>query len=98
MYIDCKKCGFSQDDFWDKKYYNPAVSLLDWMDILLNKDKVNMDAGVQNKKITYRELIAQEFENYANIIREQKWVTYEHFCDDNPEMKCPNCGSTLNID
>jgi len=109
MYLRCRNCDWSQDDFYDKDY-NPAKSLLDWNGSLFGDDRKQLDEQFsndsefikENGKITTREVVAREYESFASKIRAMKWVTYEDYEKDKNSgvAKCPKCGSfdDLNID
>lgn len=105
MYVHCHKCDWSQDDFYHEGY-NPAKFLMTWNDWLFGKKMGSLDQQFsgdsqfirENGPITTREVIAQEYEKFAERIRTMKWVTYEAFEKD-PNQVCPKCGSVdLDID
>ena len=101
-YVHCHKCGWRQDDFYHSDGYNPAKYLLSWNDILFggNLDKQFTDDAqfvIERGPITTREVIAQEYEKFANRIRKMKWVTAEEFYND-PNKTCPLCNDHLDID
>ena len=102
-YAHCHDCTWSQDDFYSLGGYNPAYSLMHWMDSLVKGDideafSDDPEFVKDNGNITMREVIACKFERYAKNIREMKWVTNGQFRND-PDKKCPNCGSTnLDVD
>jgi len=44
-YLHCHNCGWGQDDFWDKKGYNPfRPDDVEWLKDNLFKDEVNVGA------------------------------------------------------
>jgi len=101
-FVHCHKCHWEQDDFYSPKGYNPAHYLENWMkDLCLNPDEPFTGDSQwirEHGAITYRELIAREFECYARKIRTMKWITYEDFKNE-PNKVCPSCGSNdLDID
>ncbi len=93
-YIHCHKCSWSQDDFYDESGYNPAKVLKNWNEALCS-DKVNKI--FPGKIITYKEVIAQEYERKAKNIRNMKWTTFQQYKND-PNKQCPMCGNGLCID
>ena len=98
-YIHCHKCGWSQDDFYDEKGYNPFTFLNDnYKEDLFSPDidkPINMDDGVKKTK---RQMIAEELISFAERILGMKWITHQQFEDD-PNKVCPKCGSAeLDID
>lgn len=104
MYLHCHKCGWSQDDFWNKSY-NAIKVLLDWEEELLSEKFHQIFPGdsnwiEKNGSITYQEVIARELEKHAKRIRNMKWQTYEDFQKDfhNKKAKCPKCGSIEHFD
>ena len=95
MYIRCEKCGWSQDDFYDEGY-NPASSLGDLNEYLFG-DKQNKLNSIFPEKIngevmTYKDVIALEYQNYVFKISNMKWTTIKSFKND-PNPTYPNCGS-----
>jgi predicted RNA-binding Zn-ribbon protein involved in translation (DUF1610 family) len=103
-YLHCHKCGWSQDDFWNKSY-NAIRFLLNWEDELLNekfKQKFPGDSEWRKRfgDITYQEVIAQELERHAQTIRNMVWVTRDEFQADYDagKAKCPKCGSSKYFD
>jgi hypothetical protein len=103
-YLHCHSCGWEQDDFYSVDYYNPVNSLKDWMSDLCNRD---IDAPftncasfiAENGNLTLREVIAREFEKYADNIRNMKWVTSKQWERDKANAVCPKCGSReLDVD
>lgn len=101
-YIHCHTCSWSQDDFYSPDGYNPIKSLSNWNDALFGPklDKqFSTDIMFIRKHgaITTREVIALEYERYARNIRNMKWITWEDYKED-PNKKCPRCGSGLCID
>lgn len=101
-YIHCHNCGWQQDDFYGE-HYNPARSLKDWDEVLFGEERGKLDQPFpcdpefvrENGEITYREIIAREYEKYAARIRRMRWVTLEDFRNEKEEnQKCPACGST----
>ncbi len=98
-YVHCHGCGWTQDDFWDKDY-NPIAFLFNMFgqDILTKDLDELMKNGTQGN-ITRREWIAQQLEIHANLIRKQKYRTFEELQAKNREGICPNCGKLqLDID
>ncbi len=105
-YVHCHSCKWSQDDFYHINGYNPSLYLENWNRYIAG-DKVN-DIDKQfttdpeflkeNGPISTRELIAKEYEKYANNIREMKWFIYEQYKNE-PNKICPKCGSkNLDVD
>lgn len=96
-FLHCHSCSFSQDDFYSVDGYNPANYLRDWMEKLCSDDvDKQFSTDIQFIKdigaISTREVIAQEFEKFANRIREMKWITYEQWQKDKDTAVCPMCG------
>lgn len=101
-YLHCHSCQWSQDDFWDEKWYNP-ISFLEknYKEELLNWDLsriITMDKfddkrrrHIGSETITEDEFIARQFENWASKIRRMYYRTEEEFKKENPEWKCPIC-------
>ena len=103
MYVHCHSCPWSQDDFYSEKGYSPAKYLSSWNGELCG-DKIDQqftdDAEFlrENGPISMREVIAREYEKFANRIRDMRWVTYEQFKAESHKV-CPKCGSeNLDID
>lgn len=100
-YVRCINCDWSQDDFYSKDGYNPAKSLIDWMGPLCEKGNepfpVDSQWIARNGNLTYKEVIAKEFEKFARNIRNMKWITKEDYNMD-PNKVCPKCGGALNED
>ena len=98
-YLHCHNCDFSQDDFWDE-HYNPVDSLKEWKNSLFegsfDKPFTNCASFIkEHGNVSLREVIAQEFEKCAKIIRNMKYRTYEEFIEKNPEKICPKCGKKM---
>ena len=87
-YLHCHSCGWQQDDFYSVDGYNPAKYLKTWMRKLCSDD---IDKPSKTG-LTYRALIAQEFEDYACEIRKMKWITHEQWLRDKHTARCPKCG------
>lgn len=97
-FLHCHSCGWQQDDFYSVDGYNPASSLRDWMETLcsgdIDKQFSNCSEFIaDNGRISTREVIAQEFEKYADRIRKMKWVTEEQWQKDKDNAYCPNCAA-----
>lgn len=93
-YIRCTKCDYSQDDFYHEGY-NPAKYLMDWNESLISDEIDKLFPGdsqwiKENGNITYREVIARNYEEFARRIREMKWTTRESYVND-PIKECPKC-------
>ncbi len=101
-YVSCRKCGWSQDDFYDERY-NPATYLLRWNKYLFGPERVNMDApypfddptSEEKGYSSYREEMARAFESFARRIRNMRWFTAKDF-DEDP--KCSNALGYCDID
>jgi hypothetical protein len=89
-YLHCHACGWEQDDFYSPNGYNPAKYLSSWNHILFNAD---IDESFGNTSTTKREILAQQYEKFANNIRNMKWVTWDDFKED-PNKLCPKCGKS----
>jgi hypothetical protein len=101
-YIHCHKCGWQQDDFYSRDGYNPAKYLKSWDDVLFGgklEEQFTTDIMFvrENGKLTKREVLAREYERFANKIRGMHWITWEDYKKD-PNKKCPICGNGLDID
>jgi len=102
-FIHCHKCKWEQDDFYSEEGYNPAKYLKGWNIKLLSDDidsLFSMDKNFLKKNgcVSNREVIAREYEKFANRIRKMRWITYEQWKKD-PNKICPECGSKdLDID
>lgn len=108
-YLHChtKDCGWSQDDFWDKKY-NPATKLwrsIKWLWkprwIGFDKDfpssrKHITPLWVKNKKeeiaIFSWNLLLIEIEREIKCVWNQKWWTWKGWSKDKKNAVCPRCG------
>lgn len=106
-YIHCHSCDWSQDDFYHEDGYNPARYLLSWMSYLCGSKKDRLDDQFsddaefvrEHGDVTTREVIATNFENFANRIRTMTWVTYEEWEKDPDRWICPKCkNKDLDID
>jgi hypothetical protein len=76
-YIHCHNCKWSQDDFYSPDGYNPAYYLESWNHTLFNPniDKSFTDDIMfvrQNGNLTKREVLAREYEKFAQRIRNMK--------------------------
>lgn len=102
-FVHCHSCEWEQDDFYSENGYNPAKYLASWNKQLLGSDidkQFTDDAGFirRNGTITTREVIAREYERFAQRIRDMKWITYEQWDNDPNKWKCPKCGAKLSVD
>lgn len=104
-FLHCHNCDWEQDDFYDENY-NPQESLEHWNEFLFGERKHRLDQQFTDDSeflhrygpITTREVIAKEYEKFANRIRTMKWITFDDFKND-PNKTCPKCGSDkLDID
>lgn len=96
-YLHCHNCGWSQDDFWDEKGYNPISTLKDDTKYLFI-DKVYFDSSIKDslKKygnielkedengyyITGKEYVIHEMERCITRIKNMMWVTDTEFKKD----------------
>jgi len=106
-YLHCHKCNWSQDDFYHTGY-NPAKYLMDWNESLFGDNHHKLDEPFTDDSqfiseygnITLREVLALEYEKFANRIRKMKWVTDADFKADFAAgiAKCPKCGSMEDFD
>lgn len=87
MYLRCKNCGWTQDDFWDESY-NPLKSLLDWEEVLLEKDLDEDEIGGNS----VRDVIVEDVLKCARRIDRMRYKTVEDFRNKNPHKICPDCG------
>jgi len=97
LHCHTKGCDFSQDDFYSVNGYNPANYLQTWMKDLCSDDvneQFSTDSNYvkENGPLSRKEVIAREFEKFANNIREMKWITYEQWAKDRATAVCPKCG------
>ena len=101
MYLHCHSCDWSQDDFYSPEGYNPANYLKSWNNQLCgeNADKIDKQFSDdsefvrENGPISTREVLAREYERFAQRIREMKWITYEQWEKDKDTAVCPKCGA-----
>jgi len=97
LHCHTKDCFWEQDDFYSVDGYNPAEYLKDWMEQLC-KDNIDEQFSncseflAKNGPISKREVIAQEFEKFADRIRNMPWITYEQWKKDKDTAVCPKCG------
>ena len=100
-FIYCSKCDWQQDDFYSE-HYNPAKSLKCWDRDIFGDRRDKLDESFSddaqflkdNGDISKREVIAREYEKFANRIRKMRWITYEDWKKDYDAgtAKCPDCG------
>jgi len=104
-YLHCHNCDWAQDDFYHKGF-NPASFLGHWDKYLFGARPDEIDRQFTNDSnflrefgsLTVREVIARDFEKFAQNIRKMKWITFEQWRDE-PNKVCPKCGSSeLDID
>jgi predicted nucleic-acid-binding Zn-ribbon protein len=99
VFVYCKNCDWTQDDFWSKDY-NPIRSLLTWEEALFG-DKIDTQFSKDSEFvarrgiITVRDIIAKDCERVAKTILKMKFRTREEYESLNPEHKCPKCGEHL---
>jgi len=97
MYCHCYKCGWAQDDFWDKDY-NPIRWLLQYEDRIFSSKSLKENSEIRQNLapmfITYKEFIAKSCEEAAKKIREQIFITPA----DAIGKVCPKCGGSLEVD
>ena len=100
MYVHCHKCGWSQDDFWEKNGYNPLRYMLDWEEQLIDKFNEPFPGEKDTEGMSYGEVIAREMTNGAKQILHQKWHTYDDYkkAKENGTAICPKCGSSDQLD
>lgn len=91
MYLHCHACGWEQDDYWDE-HYNPLRRLLDWEKTLLTATDLDAPIPHDQEHRTYREIIAQDMERKARVIRSMRYRTRAEYHEQNPERRCPACG------
>ncbi|MHC4158888.1 MAG: hypothetical protein ACYSSO_07390 [Planctomycetota bacterium] len=97
-YLHCHSCDWSQDDFYSEDGYSPANFLKSWNEQLCG-DKIDEQFPSdpeflqENGPITYREVIAREYEKFAKRIRCMKWVTWEQWQREKVTAVCPKCGA-----
>lgn len=88
-YLHChtKACGWSQDDFWDRKY-NPLTKL--WTDIrFFGFPRIIKNEGHRTFSWTILILeIAREVRNFYKM----KWWTFESWRKARATAVCPKCG------
>jgi len=102
-FIHCHNCDWQQDDFYSPDGYNPAKYLSSWNNTLFNPkidELFSNDSQFirENGKLTKREVLAREYEKFANRIRKMKWITWDDYKKD-PDKVCPKCKSNnLDID
>lgn len=89
MFLCCRKCQWTQDDFWDE-YYNPVEMVQDCERQLFECD---FDAEVGG--LSKRETIARMLMKAAVNVLQMKYRTIDEFKERNPEGLCPDCGAEL---
>ena len=98
-------CYWEQDDFYSPDGY-PLTYLKYSIQELCNLDN-NLEEQysdcseflAENGPISLREVIARDFEKFADRIRNMPWPTEEHWKRDKDKAVCPKCGlSNFNID
>jgi hypothetical protein len=97
LHCHTPNCHWEQDDFYSLDGYNPAEYLKSWMEQLCADDvDEQFSTDIQFVKelgpISKREVIAQEFEKFADRIRKMPWVTWEQWERDRETAVCPKCG------
>jgi len=97
-FLHCHSCDFEQDDFYSVEGYNPAKYLQGWMGDLCKDDidkqfTTDIEWVKQNGPISRREAIAQQFEKFAERIRNMPWITVEQWNRDKKTAVCPKCGA-----
>jgi len=111
-FLSCK-CGWSQDDFWNKDGYNPfRQDIVDyWKKILLEQDEVSCERYVLDElNVPYeirdgkyyadsRYFVAALLEEKAKSIRNMSVKTYQDWQKNKDIFVCPKCGDkNLKID
>lgn len=114
MYLKCKNCTWSQDDFWSKDY-TPLKNINNLNEKLL-QDKVYDDyenleylidlAGERklvekDEKGYYIDGISYVIGNLAKInqiISNMYIKTYEDYLKIKDTFKCPRCGGSVSLD
>lgn len=100
-YLHChtKGCGWSQDDFWHRRY-NPLTKL--WSDIrwlwLPRMIRINTEGGIHPRIFSWHALLLEVKKEIRNILH-MKWWTYKSFMKERNTALCPKCGkSDFDID
>lgn len=102
MFVHCHKCGWEQDDFYDKSY-NPSKFLSrEYDETLFGSQTSKLNEIIHccefingipiRPDMTMQENIARWYEYFGRRIREMKWTTYDQYYKD-PNKVCPKCGS-----
>lgn len=101
MFVYCRECEWSQDDFWDEGY-NPFKFMYEnYTEDLLTKDLdeiVEMDSfwlkenGYDQETFTRRKYLEHELQRKINTINNMVYPTHEDYKKRNPEGICPECG------
>lgn len=96
MPLNCKKCGWSQDHFWNERY-NPITVLERGYKLMLLKadlDEPLFDYIPASHVNTRREHIAEELERAAGKVRNMRFRTHAELEGLDPsEVICPSCSS-----
>jgi len=90
-YLHCHSCNWSQDDFYSEEGYNPASYLSQFTAELLG-DGLDKVVETDTGPITWREVLARDYERFAQKIRTMEWFTYEQWEKDKDTAVCPGCG------
>ena len=108
MFVYCNKCNWTQDDFWSEDGYNPFDFLKEnykkelfggELEKVFSVDKRDSFGNfIGQTPITMREQIANHMNEFANRIKNQRWITLEQFKKENPERLCPICKNKLSED
>lgn len=92
--MNCKKCGWSQDHFWNANY-NPITILERRYKFTLLKaglDEPILGYAPASYVKTRREHIAEELERAATKVRNMKFRTHADLEGLDPsEVVCPSC-------
>jgi len=99
-FLHCESCDWQQDDFYEMDGYNPPKYLSSWNDSLCGKRSDKIDELFSKDSqflrefgpISTREIIAKEYDKYAQRIRGMKWITREQWDRDKDTAVCPKCG------
>lgn len=101
-FLSCRKCGWSQDDFWHPDNYHPfRRDIVEWLVECLFKPVVTTADDTTHRPVNLsgKEYVARSLERMARQIRDMHWPTEEAWKADPNRWECPNCKANgLSVD
>lgn len=102
MYVYCKKCGWSQDDFWTWNWtwkfwkwhafgYNPLQRTIDTIRFWIKPRFVKIETDDGIKKVFSWKIMFGDLKRIFRSAINMKWYTYQQFKNDK-NRRCPKCG------